>query len=195
MKKFLIPAIIVLLIVGAYYLTSSSPATRSMPQDDRLNLSSNMFNMQDGTTPTTKNKQNTSSVAINASNIAGYAYISNSDSTTVSQCQILQGSGALGNCVTTGNGFIAPNGINLILSQNIAYVANGGSNNISLCTINTQTGAFENCKLTGSGFANPSGVIIDNIANYAYISNQDSNSVSRCLVSSNDAGQPHIKLA
>ena len=68
-----------------------------------------MFDMQDGTTPVNKGKQNTSSVAMNNTpSIIGYAYISNSDSTTVSQCQILRNSGALGNCVTTGSGFVAP---------------------------------------------------------------------------------------
>ncbi len=109
----------------------------------------------------------------------GFVYVSNSETTTVSKCPIIDANGTIGKCLTTGNGFVAPSGISLINHNQGVYIANDGSNSVSLCTI-SNSGDLVNCNPTGSDFSNPSGIATDNQQLYSYITNQLANTLSRC---------------
>lgn len=116
-----------------------------------------------------------------------FAYILNSNSTTISKCNINQTSGQLEDCIEVGHGFNAPTGIAITQNHLWMYVANRGENNVSICQIESQVGNLKNCHFTNSeGFNKPTGITLDEVNDVAYITNVGNDTVSRCNIKSLD---------
>lgn len=110
-----------------------------------------------------------------------FAYILNSNSTTISKCSINQASGLLEECSKVGRGFNAPTGIAVSENHSWMYVTNRGENNVSICQIESQFGDLDNCHpVNNEEFNKPTGITLDELNNVAYITNVGNDTVSRC---------------
>lgn len=190
MKKI----IIVLIAIGCAYgaslvyqqLTLSVPISTVLPIQNKA-ITTHIDKAQNSFSMTTNN----SAISIQAgyptaSNVEvnhQFAYILNSNSTTISKCDINQSSGQLENCSNVGRGFNAPTGIAITKNHLWLYVTNRGENNVSICQIESQSGELVNCHYTDNQqFNNPTGITLDEINNIAYVTNVANNSLSRCII-------------
>ena len=183
MKKVTILIIVLGLGILAFKLykarAKTSAADSSLVSPDKTTGINKVLSVIESQTPDLKvNASGTNMDQLQAKQF-GFVYVSNSETTTVSKCPIIDANGTIGKCLTTGNGFVAPSGISLVSHNQEAYIANDGSNSVSLCTI-SNTGDLVNCNPTGNDFSNPSGIATDNQQLYSYVTNQLANTLSRC---------------
>lgn len=116
-----------------------------------------------------------------------FAYILNSNSTTISKCNINQTSGQLEDCVKVGHGFNAPTGIAVSKNHLWMYITNRGENNVLICQIEPQAGELANCHPTNNEeFNKPTGITLDEVNDVAYITNVGNDTVSRCNIKPSD---------
>lgn len=80
-------------------------------------------------------------------------YLTSNNNNVVSQCTI-NSDGSYANCVTTGSGFSAPQGMTGnttgFLGKAYAYVVNNNSNNVSQCLISSSDASLSDCTATAS---------------------------------------------
>jgi hypothetical protein len=111
------------------------------------------------------------------------AYISNSNSTTVSICPVINGTtGTIGTCVSTGQTFDNPQNIIFNSALTFAYIANSANNTVSNCPVSA-SGTFGACTLATSGFNVPKGIAINNNTSIVYVTSSAAPYVSICQVS------------
>ena len=107
-----------------------------------------------------------------------YAYFTNFNNNTVSQCAVNSSTGTLSSCSTTGSGFQVPYGISII--NGYAFIANAGASTVSKCSVNPSTGALSSCASTGSNFNAPSSATIN--GPYFYTENFNNSTIEQCSV-------------
>ncbi len=118
-----------------------------------------------------------------------YAYITNRDAGTISQCQVNIVDGSLSDdCNNTDDIFSFPIGVAFqsIEGTLYAYVTNATIGDITTCTVNATTGALENCENGTMPFGAPIGMAIQTMGttDYAYISNSHAGTITRCYLNS-----------
>lgn len=181
MKKIIAVLVVIVVVVGYY-------SVRRLVFDvdtDVSSIQSKLGHPSDGSDIPLTVDDNPGKIAASAgtapisSAVAGYIYVSNLNTTTVSLCPLLA-NGSIAECTNAGKGFNAPSGLGLSQNRKILYVTNQGTNEIDACTINYNDGSLQNCAATGNGFNVPSAIVISPNSQFAYVTDENSNSVSRC---------------
>jgi len=98
-----------------------------------------------------------------------YAYITNGNANTVSNCLINSTTGLLSDCgSSTSLLFNDPNSIALNKASALAYITNFASSTVTLCTIESVAGSLTDCADTTT-FANPRFITLNTAMTYAYV--------------------------
>ncbi len=104
---------------------------------------------------------------------AGFAYVANSSSNTVTLCNIAANTGALSCSANTGDNFESPFGIAVNPAGTKVYVTNNGNNSITICDRVSQTGQLSGCTQTTPNCLNtPYGIAFNAAGTIAYVTNQ-----------------------
>jgi DNA-binding beta-propeller fold protein YncE len=109
-------------------------------------------------------------------NVTQKAYISNSNSATISSCD-LDAEGALASCATaTTSGVSIAEPYQMVFNQTntIAHLVSRSQNSVFRCLVNAN-GVFSNCAdsgNTGVVFDAPAGMVVNRAGTYAFVTNQ-----------------------
>tara|TARA_R110000868_G_scaffold407572_1_gene689147 strand:+ start:332 stop:1387 length:1056 start_codon:yes stop_codon:yes gene_type:complete len=99
-----------------------------------------------------------------------YAYITNFQNSTITQCDMNSTTHDLTGCVTTGSNITNPQGLVFNAANTYAYITNAtGAINVTQCDVNPSSGALDNCIDSGATFSGSTGVGTDSMADLATI--------------------------
>jgi len=125
------------------------------------------------------------SIAINP--VAPFAYITNSNGSSVSICSI-EADGDLTDCTISSDTFNLPESIAFNSTGTVSYIASlsltGSSNGLVICTVDTTSGNFSSCSTPNTGIINPYGlaVMLDN--SFLFLTAPGLDSVYSCQLNS-----------
>ncbi|QRN04206.1 beta-propeller fold lactonase family protein [Legionella sp. MW5194] len=113
--------------------------------------------------------------------IDAHAYITNGNTSLVTQCSIDTSTGNLGGCGDSGaGGLVVPGGVTLNPAGALAYITNENTSVVSFCGVDADSGGLSGCANTGALFAIPTGIVINAAGDIAYVVNESGNSVTQC---------------
>ena len=118
-----------------------------------------------------------------------YAYVTNSNSTTVSRCIIDPASGLLSACLHTGSGLNAPTALEFNPQHTQVYITNMGNNSVSICHINQDNGLLSNCQTNKSNFSSPTSIDVNKYNTYQILPNQQT------FISTTEISTPILRKA
>lgn len=108
-------------------------------------------------------------IAVSSNSVPQYAYVTNANTNTVSNCLINSNTGVLSGCgSSTSVLFNDPNSIALNLTSARAYITNFNASQVTLCTIDSITGGLTGCANT-VGFGNPRFITLNSTMTRAYV--------------------------
>jgi hypothetical protein len=138
-------------------------------------------------TPFIVQGRNTQATTANLAISRPFAYVFQTTSDTVKQCQ-LDVDGSLSTCKDAGAGF--DNLVAMVVNQanTYAYITTG-DNKVHFCGIEPQTGSLTKCstKALDAQLNAPYGITLNERLNKAYISDYGSNAITTCTINQQDA--------